>query len=210
VDINRNYDFLWDFPKLFALSSHVDVFTSTDPCNDTYHGSAPFSEQETQNVLWLLDTYKKIKYFIDIHSYSELILQVWGDDQNQTTDPSMNFMNPAYNTVRGVDGDTAYKEYVPPDDLALATKLANSMHAAIQAVRGKDYTVEQSYSLYPTSGAGDDYVYSRHFVNASKQKILGFTIEWGTEFQPPWKEMEHIILDISAGLLEFCLALPKL
>jgi murein tripeptide amidase MpaA len=209
VDINRNYDFLWDFPTLFDPASHVDLYTSTDPCHDTYHGSVPFSEPETKNVRWLFDAHPRIKYFVDIHSYSELILHLWGDDQNQTADPAMNFMNPAYNSVRGVDGDIAYKEYIPPSDLALVTKLANHMHTAIQAVRGKNYTVEQSYSLYPTSGTSDDYVYSRHVTDSSKKKVLGFTIEWGTEFQPRWREMEKIILDITAGLIEFGLALPR-
>ena len=216
VDINRNYDFLWDFPNLFDPASYVGSYTTNDPCqlegntpgSGTYHGSAPFSEAETKNVRWLLDTYPRIKYFVDIHSYSQLILHMWGDDNNQSSDPAMNFMNSAYNAVRGVDGDAAYKEYVPPDDLAAATGMANRMHDAIQAVRNKNYTVEQSYSLYPTSGASDDYVYSRHFVEPGKDKVYGFVIEWGTEFQPTWTEMENIILDITAGLIEFCLAAP--
>jgi hypothetical protein len=58
----------------------------------------------------------------------------------------------------------------------------------------------------PTSGCSDDYAYSRHFVDSTKTWIGGFCIEWGKDFQPPWSEMEQIILDISAGLIEFCLA----
>jgi murein tripeptide amidase MpaA len=216
VDINRNYDFLWDFPNLYDPASGVGYYTSTDPCqlennvpgSGTYHGSAPFSEAETKNVRWLLDTYPRIKYFVDIHSYSQLLLHMWGNDNNQSTDPAMNFMNPAYNAVRGVDGDAAYKEYVPPDDLSAAVGMVNRMHDAIQAVRNINYTVEQSYSLYPTSGASGDYVYSRHFVDPGKNKVYGFVIEWGTQFQPTWTEMENIILDITAGLIEFCLAAP--
>ncbi len=208
VDINRNYDFLWDFPNLFAATSDVHWSTSTAPCDSTYHGTAPFSEPETQNVRWLLNTYPRIRWFVDIHSYSELVLYVWGDDDNQTTDASMNFMNAAYNTVRGIPDDTAYKEYIPADDLTAVVGLANRMHGAIQAVRAKNYTVQQSFDLYPTSGTSDDYVYSRHFVDPGKSKVHGFCIEWGTDFQPPWSEMENIILDISSGLVEFCLAAP--
>lgn len=213
VDINRNYDFIWDFPTLCSppvpgLFNDVHDATSTDPCSDQYHGTAPFSEPETQNVSWLLDTYPRIRWFVDIHSYSRLVLHVWGDDENQTTDPSMNFMNPAYNAMRGVKGDTAYKEYLSAADLATATGLANRMHDAIEAVRGENYTMEQSVDLYPTSGTSNDYVYSRHLVDPGKNKVHGFVIEWGTEFQPPWVEMENIILDITSGLIEFCLAAP--
>jgi hypothetical protein len=53
-----------------------------------------------------------------------------------------------------------------------------------------------------------DYVYSQHFADSGKFKVHGFTIEWDTEFQPPWDEMERIILDITAALIEFCLAAP--
>ena len=204
VDLNRNFDFLWDFPKFFAPSSYVSC--STDPCSSLYHGSSAFSEAETQNVRWLFDAYNKIPWFVDIHSYGELILFNWGDDQNQSSDPKMNFRNNSYNSLRGVDNDSVYKEYIPAEDHDLVSKLSLRVHAAIEAVRGKKYTALQSFDLYPTAGTSDDYAYGRHFVDPSKNKIRSFTIEWGTDFQPPWVEMEKIILDITAGLMEFCVA----
>src|SRR6185295_8266780 len=51
-----------------------------------------------------------------------------------------------------------------------------------------------------------DYPYSRHWVDSSKTKTLGFLIEWGTEFQPAWAEMENIIQDVSSALLAFALS----
>ena len=51
------------------------------------------------------------------------------------------------------------------------------MHDAITAASGTAYDVEQSFSLYPTSGASDDYAYSRHFVDGTQGKILSFTVE---------------------------------
>jgi murein tripeptide amidase MpaA len=48
VDINRNYDFLWDFPSLF--SPQAPVQTSTDPCSEVYRGPSAGSEPETANV----------------------------------------------------------------------------------------------------------------------------------------------------------------
>jgi murein tripeptide amidase MpaA len=211
VDINRNYDWLWDFPNKFSPDAIVRV--SKDPCElelsgepgtGTYHGSSPFSEAETKNVRWLLDTYPSIRWLVDLHSHSELILHPWGDDQVQTTHPSMNFMNPAYDTARGEVND-AYREYIPAADLTAVTDVANRMRDTIQAVRGKNYTVQSGFELYATAGTGSDYVYSQHFADPGKFKVHGFTIEWGTEFQPPWDEMERIILDITAALIEFCL-----
>jgi murein tripeptide amidase MpaA len=206
VDLNRNYDFLWDHTNLFSHKAYVH--TSSDPCdpNQTYRGSAPFSEPETKNIKWLLDSYPQIRWYIDLHSHGEQILHCWGDDENQSNDATMNFANSSYNSLRGEDEDEDYKEYIPSSDLAIAVSLAKSIRDGIKAVREVEYVVKPSYNLYPTSGVGDDYAYCRHFSDPNNGKILAYTIEWGKEFHPPWNEMEKIVIDISAGLLEFCLA----
>ena len=207
-DLNRNHDFLWDFPNLFSPSAIVN--TSANPCDgsQTYRGSAPASEPETQNLVWLFENFPRIRWYVDLHSSGELILFSWGNDENQTSDMNMNFENGTFNNVRGVDGDTAYKEFIGSSDLNVAVNLANSMHGAIQSVRGKNYSVGQAFDLYATSGAGDDYAYSRHFQDPTKNKVISFTVEWGTEFQPSWTEMEKIVADLSAGMVEFCLKAP--
>jgi murein tripeptide amidase MpaA len=206
VDINRNYDFLFDFATAFAPDSGVSV--SGDPCDyQVYHGPSPFSEAETQNVRFLLDSFPRTRWFIDVHSYSQDMLYNWGDDNNQTTDPSRNFMNPAYNGQRGVAGD-AYSEFIQAGDLAVIQSVSTRFVSDLQAVRGTAYTAKSSYDLYPTSGASQDYVYSRHLTDPTKGKAHGFVIEWGTEFQPPWAEMQNIIMDVSAGLIGFCVAAP--
>lgn len=196
VDLNRNFDFLWS----------SGIGTSTNPCSEIFKGKRPFSEPETRNVRHLLDTYKNIGMMLDIHSYSGLVMYPWGDDENQTTNPSMNFHNSAYDGLRGKVGDTAYKEYIPRTDLSWFVKTCNQVRDGIKAVRGTTYTVQQSVGLYPTTATSDDYAYSRHFVDASKRKVLAGTIETGQEFQPPYSEALNIIAEISAGLIEFCLA----
>lgn len=201
VDVNRNYDFLWDFRTTFSPASGVVV--SDLPASDTYHGTAPHSEPEARNVVWLLDTYPQIQWSIDIHSYSKVFGYNWGDDDNQIADPTMNFRNPAYDGKRGVTGDALYREFIPPGDQAAAQCLATTMRDALQAVRGQVYATGQSTVIYPTSGTATDYPYGRHLVDSSKTKTLGFVIEWGTEFQPPWTEMENIIKDVSSSLVAF-------
>lgn len=207
VDINRNYDFLWDFPRRFSPSSRV--LDSTHPCNDYYHGESAFSEPETRNARWIVDRFTNTRFFIDLHSYGPQILYRWGDEANQTGDPAMNFMNPAYDGVRGGDG-SSYKEYIPANDLGTAVSLAKTLRDGIKAVRGTDYFAGPAYSLYSTAGASDDYFYSRHFTDLSQPKILTYTLEWGEEFQPPYEEMQHIIDEVTAGLLAFCLEIAAM
>ncbi len=86
----------------------------------------------------------------------------------------MNFQNPSYNHTRGIIdsseiiGASAYKEFIPSSRSILGHCLASTMRNGIKAVRGTSYTVKSSDDLYPTSGASDDYAYSRHFVDYTR------------------------------------------
>ncbi|RAL67161.1 hypothetical protein DID88_007939 [Monilinia fructigena] len=116
VDLNRNFDFLWDLNK-FAPSVRNDV-ASADPASVVFHGTAAFSEPETQSVKWVMDTYSKVRWFVDLHAYAGDILYSWGSDTNQASYPHMNFLNSSYDAVRGIVTDTpgsgsAYGEYTP-------------------------------------------------------------------------------------------------
>ncbi|MBM2812205.1 MAG: cpt 2 [Chloroflexi bacterium] len=215
VDDNRNYDFLWDYPTAFAPAAvGAGTLASNDPSSDLFHGTAAFSEAETKNVRWLFDQYPKIRRFIDIHSYGGNILHPWGDDANQSATTSKNFANPSWNGQRGVSGD-AYSEYVVAGHLVGLQAAANAMQAAIAGVRGESYNVAQSFFMpgwptpYPTSGASDDWAFSRHYANPANPHVLGYVLEfnkiWG-QFFPTWTEMEKIILDVDAGLVQFCLS----
>jgi murein tripeptide amidase MpaA len=209
VDVNRNFPFLWDFAKQFApLASPA----SADPAADTFHGTAPSSEPETRNVQWLFDQYRIIGRFMDVHSHRQVVLHSWGDDQNQSGDPTMNFLNPLHDGWRGLK-DTTYLEHITAEDNYAVITLASRVRDAINAVRGGRYASMQSIYLnvggaewFPTSGASDDYAFSRHLAVPGAPKVLAFTLEFGTEFFPPWSEMERIILDVNAGMVEFCLA----
>jgi murein tripeptide amidase MpaA len=207
VDLNRNYDFAFDLAKYFKNIPEVTDNTSNDPCNarQVYHGPHAFSESETRNVRWLLDTYPRIRWFIDIHGYRGEIYYPWGDDQNQSTDPAMNWRNAAWDHQRGDEGDT-YREYISTGDLATHQLLANRLRDGIQPVRGRSYVVTQSFTLYPTSGVSSDYAWSRHIADWTKPRVEGFAIEHaGTQFQPPLAEKDEIVRELTSGLINFCL-----
>jgi carboxypeptidase T len=200
VDLNRNYDFLWDFRKHFSPSAMIA--NSTDPCDDFYCGESAFSEPEARNARWIVDKFTNTRFFIDLHSYGKRILYRWGDAADQTEKPEMNFMNPAYDSVRGED---AYKEYIEADDLAASKSFAAALRGGIKAVRGTDYFIGPTYGLYATSGTVDDYFYSRHLTDRNQPKIMSYTLEWGEDFHPAYDEMRPIIDEVTAGLLAFCL-----
>lgn len=66
VDLNRNYAFQWG-----------GVGTSNNTNNDTYRGTAAFSEPETQAIKWLTENHD-FSIALNYHSYSNLLLFPWG------------------------------------------------------------------------------------------------------------------------------------
>jgi carboxypeptidase T len=203
TDLNRNYDFLWQW----AIGN-----TSTVSSSDVYRGDSVFSEPETRNVRWLLDMYPEITCFADVHSFSELILYPWGDDNNQSSAPSQNFLNTAWDGLRGAGG-AGYAEYIPAADQTRFVDRGIKVRDAIAAVRGRTYTVEQSFDLYGTSGVSADFAYSRFFRPGRKRKIWAYVIETNYAaggdaqygFQPPYADALKVIEEVQSGLIQFML-----
>jgi len=76
VDLNRNYGFEWG-------PSHPG--SSTIPSDDTYHGTAGFSEPETRAVRDALLAHPP-GMAVSAHTYSDLWLYAWGYEQVVTQD----------------------------------------------------------------------------------------------------------------------------
>jgi carboxypeptidase T len=222
VDVNRNYDWLWDFRRHFdprALTRR-EVSVSDTRGDDTYHGPQAFSEPETRNVAWLVDRYLTTRFLTDVHSFSELILYPWGDDDNQSATPEQNFHNPAFDRRRGLLAQNGhpdarrYGEYLDPSHRQHLIEIGTRMRNAVESVNGRRYTLQQGAQLYGTSGTSDDWAFARHIVDPAHPVIYPYTIEFGRErpndvaasFHPPYADMEKIIDEVSAGLLEMCLA----
>lgn len=68
VDLNRNFGFGWGFD---------DEGSSPYPTSETYRGTAPFSEPETQIVKEFCEAHN-FKIALNYHSYSNLLLYPWG------------------------------------------------------------------------------------------------------------------------------------
>ncbi|CAL3963140.1 unnamed protein product [Diplocarpon coronariae] len=216
VDLNRNFDFLWDLKK-FASSARGDV-ASSSPSSEVFHGTAAFSEPETKAVKWVMDTFSNVRWFVDLHSYAGDVLYSWGSDENQSKYPYMNFLNSTYDGVRGIISDTpgsgnAYGEYVSSDEDKANVGAGKRIGAAMGAAADRSYTVMPSANLYPTSGASDDYSFSRHYADPTKNLIHGYTVEFGfgnddasCPFYPTQEQHNMNIQEIEAGFMELMLA----
>ena len=209
VDLNRNFDFLWNFTKHFDPSASP---ASTNPSSQAFYGTAPFSEPETRNMKWVYDIFPKIRWFIDVHSAAGTLLYSWGDDDNQSNDPKQNFFNADYDGKRGVVADSVYREYIEEEDWYNIQLQANKTTAAMGAVGGRDYIPQAAVGLYPTSGASDDWATSRWYGNKKLNKVHGYTLEFGyaTNFYPSAEEYVQNILDTNSGFMEFILTADEI
>lgn len=219
VDLNRNYDFAFDLPKYFdTVASDILSTTSNNACDfrQTYQGPNAFSEAETQNIRWLLDTYQRIRWCVDIHAHLGQIFYPWGDDQNQTNRPAMSFLNSDFDHQRGKKNDDV-REYISKADLAMHEALANRLREGIQSVNQTNYPVKQTFDLYsaPVAATATDWIWSRHLVHPSLPRVEAFAIEVASGesdspyefgFQPRPAIKDAIVRDITSGLINFSLA----
>ncbi len=200
VDLNRNHDFLFD----------SGIGTSSNPCDyQIYRGPSAHSEPESRGIRDFLSVKPHIKGALDMHSYAGLVLYPWGDDQSQTSDPSMAFTNPAYDGQRGVAND-AYREYIASGDQTFYAQTAVRMRDRIREVANRTYVAEPSYGLYPTTGTLDDYGYARHLTSSSSSKVMSMTVELGTTnegFRPAESIAQQGRMEGAVAIVEFCLAI---
>ncbi|XP_017952843.2 carboxypeptidase O [Xenopus tropicalis] len=118
VDLNRNFNSSW-----------CSVGASRDCNSQTFCGSAPASEPETQAVANLMErTKSQILFYLTIHSYGQYILLPYGS----TTNPSVNHVE--------------------------MTKVAEAAAAKMKEKHNIVYTVgSSSVVLYENSGSSCDW-----------------------------------------------------
>lgn len=79
VDLNRNFGYMWGYDN---------VGSSGTPSSETYRGTAPFSEPETQAIRDFMNT-KTFKTTLNYHTYGNYLLYPWGYINTPTPDNSI-------------------------------------------------------------------------------------------------------------------------
>jgi len=117
VDLNRNFAAYWN-----------QGGSSSNKCSETYMGSGPASEKETQVIQELLKESGRLDVYIDVHSYTQVVISSWG-----------------------------YTRDDHPRRAEFAT-LGNAMTQAIMNRHGETYRFGPiAQLLYPASGNAPDY-----------------------------------------------------
>ncbi|EDM15255.1 carboxypeptidase A2 (pancreatic) (predicted), isoform CRA_b [Rattus norvegicus] len=119
VDPNRNWDANFGGPG-----------ASSSPCSDSYHGPKPNSEVEVKSIVDFIKSHGKVKAFITLHSYSQLLMFPYG-----------------------------YK-CTKPDDFNELDEVAQKAAQALKRLHGTSYKVGPICSvIYQASGGSIDWAY---------------------------------------------------
>lgn len=119
VDLNRNWGVNWGGPG-----------SSSDPSNETFHGTGPFSEPETTAMRDFYLAHPNIVASIDFHSFGQLALYPWG------------------------------YQLGGPDDGGVHEVVGDEMVSAIASISGQTYTPGPVMdTLYQASGGSLDWTY---------------------------------------------------
>jgi len=70
IDLNRNYSYMWGYDNSGS---------SPDGCSETYRGTSPFSEPETEIVKNFVESHN-FKIALNYHSYGNLFIHPYGYD----------------------------------------------------------------------------------------------------------------------------------
>lgn len=146
-----------DLNRNYGYQWGLNRGSSDSPWSQTFRGTAPFSEPETAALRDLALSMPQLRIHNDMHSYSELILFAWG--------------------------------YTPePSPLqALHQSVGDEMAGLIEQFRGRSYVVGPGYTtIYPTSGAANDWFYGR-------LGVLSYTYELGRRFDEAPSEMRVLV-----------------
>ena len=165
VDPNRNYPAFWGIDELGS---------SGQQWAETYRGTAPASEPETQAIMAFHAAHPPV-VAVSYHSYSGLVLYPWGFRPGQLA-PDL----PRYQALAGTDLVPAVRDSVPGSSI-------------------DHYHPGPGWNLYPTNGEYTDWAYRTYGTIAFTTELTsGCCIDglyYGFEFPDDSALVERVFRD---------------
>jgi len=135
VDPNRNYGYMWGYDNNGS---------SPDPYDETYRGTAPFSEPETEAIRDLCENHEFI-YALNYHTYSNLLLYPWGWSEEPCEDDAIFH---AHSVLMTVDNNYTYG--------AGSTTIYPTNGGSDDWMYGEQTTKNKIYAYTPELGGSND------------------------------------------------------
>jgi hypothetical protein len=192
VDPNRNFAQKWNYD---------DEGSSSDPASETYRGTGPASEPETQ-AMDGLQKRLKFKFQVNYHSAAELLLYPfgWQVETPSADDPIFVAMsgtddNPA---IDGQEGTGAPDDYDPDLSAELYTTNGETIDNVYSRYKTLGWTPEMDVSD-PARGGGEsvfEFQDSAGDLQDAFDKNLPFALDVAKSAQDPANPVERLGIDV--------------
>ncbi len=191
VDLNRNWGYKWGYDN--------DGSSGT-PSSETYRGTAPFSEPETEAVREFCNAHN-FKLALNYHTYSDLLILPWGYIPEETPD-SLLFREYAadmtqYNgytwgissdiiyAVNGAADDWMYGEQIEKNKIYSMTTEVGTSSDGFWPPQSRIYPLAEENvfpNLYLAWAAGDfvnidEVGFSSEYINPGETMKVGFKVK---------------------------------
>ena len=141
VDLNRNYSYIT--PNGDEVWNTIGT---SGPSGDTYAGTIPFSEPETQAIRWLVEQ-NNFKVALNAHSFSNLLLYPFGYADNKPTPE-----NDIFNAIsKYMVADNGYDNIIASDLYPAAGDSDDFMYGMLNTISGE--TRNKIYAMTPEIGS---------------------------------------------------------
>ena len=137
IDLNRNYGYKWGYDN---------IGSSNNPSDETYRGTAGFSEMETQAMKWFCE-HRHFVLSIDYHCYGNILLYPWSYEYNLYTSDSLLYK--AYSKL--MTHENGYVYGTPNQTVGYV-----SNGASFDWYYGEQSTKNKIIGLSPEVGNGND------------------------------------------------------
>lgn len=148
TDVNRNWPHQWDVPG----------GASTNPCSATYRGAAPGDTPEmdvlTNHTLSIAND-QEIKFYVDWHAYSQLILLPYGYSCTAVVDTLDHQMDLAAGVAEAIKSVNGLDFVYGPTCVTIYQTSGGSMDWAYDIA---DAEISWAFELRPNSAAGGGFV----------------------------------------------------
>ena len=149
VDPNRNYAYLWGGTTgslVNGIDAPIYASTSSNPLDQTYYGTEPFSEPEVANNRDFF-LHNNVITYLSNHTSGRLILRPWGHTTAPCPDDALlTEMGAAMSLATETDDLVGYESKI---GLGLYPTLGTSNDWAYAATGTLGYVIEHSTSFHP-------------------------------------------------------------
>jgi hypothetical protein len=191
VDLNRNYPEHWNYDTEGSSSQFA---------SETYRGTTPASEPETQADINLIQTMANFKFAVSYHSFGQLLLYTQGW---QTLTPSAD--DPIYVALTGTDDDPAVEDFNPGVGADLYTtngEFTDWAHGEEDVLAWTPELSEGESPDCPSGGCGFEFPDDEAQIQGEFERNLDFAVNVAKSALDPDDPVSHAGTDTDEMYLD--------